>query len=149
MSDPQNLNQTSPTALNTGAPPSPELPLTPVPPTPSTASGAPAPPTTGGGTLVSPTTTTSNSGPAPTAQFGNAGSGAPAQPAGAAALPGYGNTTTVVINLNGGFQGAIVSDTSKLTAALAAAAPVNGQAIAKSTSQLFITYDNANWTDIS
>lgn len=94
MSDPQNLNQTSPGALSTGAPPKTELPLTPTPETPSTAAGAPAPPSTSDGTAVPPPTTTANSEGGTPVALGRAGSGAPAQPAGAGLQQG-GNTIVV------------------------------------------------------
>src|SRR6267142_2428805 len=117
-SQPQNLNQTSPSALNTGAPPAAELPLTPVPETPSTAAGAPAPPTTSDGTTVSPTTTTANSGPSPT-DLGRASSGAPAQPAGAGL--DQGGNTFVFVSGGGSGGGATAFRVVRKTTTYAAA----------------------------
>lgn len=102
----QNLNQSSPGALNQGNPPSLSPPLTPAPQTPSTAQNTAPPPTTSDGTTApTATTMTSNSGPsstdsgpAPTA--GRVSSGAPAQPAGAGLSQG--GTTIVVENSGGG-----------------------------------------------
>lgn len=90
MSDPQNLGQSSPGSLSTGAPPSLSPPLSPAPATPSTAQSVAPPPTASDGVVTPPTTTTSNSGPAP-GVMGAAASGAPAQPGGTGLAQG-GNT---------------------------------------------------------
>ena len=100
MSDSQNLNQSSPGALSTGAPPSLSPPLTPAPPTPSTAQNTPPPPTTSDATASPSTTTTANSGAVP-GVMGRASTGAPAQPAGEGLAQG-GNTIVISGGGSGG-----------------------------------------------
>jgi hypothetical protein len=97
----QNLNVTSPGALNQGNPPSLSPPLSPAPATPSTAQSVAPPPTTSDGVVTPPTTTTANTGPT-AGVMGRASTGAPAQPAGEGLAQG-GNT--IVINVSGGGSG--------------------------------------------
>ncbi len=100
MADPQNLNQASPSALSTGAPPKVTSPLTPAPPTPSTAAGVPTSKATRGSTAAPSSVATPNNGPAPGA-LGKAGSGAPAQPGGVGlgdTCTGKGGGSSVTIN---------------------------------------------------
>lgn len=176
MADPnqnQNLNQSSPGALSTGSPPSLSPPLSPAPQTPSTGARSAAPPVVnnvpgpttvaGGGSTQTPSGTAGGNTQAAVAN----GAGGGASPSSANGLGGnvvpvpatLGDALSTCCSSTGGsgssgggsgvFNGPIVQFLSQLTAALAASVPKNTQAIVQSTGNLFITYDNVNWSPLS